>query len=251
MSGGDKSSRFHNVTWNKVPNAWQVQLWGPQTKRNQTIGYYASELDAARAYDCAAVKLLGLGTKRNFPAEVISEPPATVRGRKSSRFTGVSWTKNCSAWKAYLWNLHTERKQHIGLYDTEEAAAMAYVCAAVELHGPDWPNLNFPGEFITKAPASLGDAASSRYKGVSRRKDSLVWDVRLHIPKSMHLGDLQAKRMQHIGRYDSEVDAAMALDCAAAQLHGPHWPKLNFRGKVITKPPESRGDEQRQLKASR
>ncbi|KAG1669449.1 hypothetical protein FOA52_004082 [Chlamydomonas sp. UWO 241] len=151
-----KTSRIQGVSWNKS-SSWVVELWNPQTKRQQTIGRYASEVDAARAYDYAAVKLLGIGTKRNFPAEIISEPPATVRGRKSSRFTGVSWTKNCSAWKAYLRNPHTERRQNLGLYDSEEAAAMAHDCAGVQLHGPDWPKLNFPGEVNTKPPESRGD----------------------------------------------------------------------------------------------
>jgi hypothetical protein len=43
----------------------------------------------------------------------------------------------------------------------------------------------------------------------------------------------------------------MAYDCAAVQMHGPDWPKRNFPGELITKPPESRGEEQRRLKAAR
>jgi hypothetical protein len=49
-----------------------------QTKRRRFIGAYASEEDAARTYDCAAVRAHGPGTKRNFPNDrtTISEPPA-------------------------------------------------------------------------------------------------------------------------------------------------------------------------------
>jgi hypothetical protein len=69
--------------------------WDPQTKR--CVGRYASEEDAARAYDCTAVQARGPGTKRNFPGEDISEPPATVgedrKQRSSSRFIGVIWEK--------------------------------------------------------------------------------------------------------------------------------------------------------------
>jgi hypothetical protein len=57
-----------------------VQLWDPLTKRRQHIGYFATEEDAARAYDCAAVPVLGQSAKRNFPGETISELPAK-RGR--------------------------------------------------------------------------------------------------------------------------------------------------------------------------
>jgi hypothetical protein len=49
-----------------------------QTKRKRQIGRYASEEDAARAYDCAAVQARGPGSKRNFPGEDISELPVTV-----------------------------------------------------------------------------------------------------------------------------------------------------------------------------
>jgi hypothetical protein len=43
-----------------------VFLTNPQTKRQQHVGYFASEDDAARAYDCAAVQAHGSGAKRNF-----------------------------------------------------------------------------------------------------------------------------------------------------------------------------------------
>ncbi|KAG1669443.1 hypothetical protein FOA52_004076 [Chlamydomonas sp. UWO 241] len=116
-----KVSRFRGVTWNKVSNSWQVQLWDPQTKRNEHIGYYASEVDTARASDCAAVKLLGLGTKRNFPAEVISEPPvslgAKMRESEASRFSfGVRWHKRGSVWQVDRWNPETKRTEYIAMY---------------------------------------------------------------------------------------------------------------------------------------
>jgi hypothetical protein len=157
---GAKSSSYKGVS--KTASEWVAQLYDPQTKSRHYIGLYDSEEDAARAYDCAAVKLRGPGNaKRNFPGEVISEPLVSLgdkmRERKTSRFTGVSWHKSNRVWHAYLRNPQTKRRQHIGSYDSETSAAMAYDCVAVELHGPDWPNRNFPGELITKPPASRGD----------------------------------------------------------------------------------------------
>jgi hypothetical protein len=67
-------------------------------------------------------------------------------GKTSSDYRGVSWNKGRSAWAAILWNPQTKRTQHIGLYVSEEDAARAYDCAAVKLHGPDWPRRNFPDE---------------------------------------------------------------------------------------------------------
>jgi hypothetical protein len=50
----------------------------PQTKRQRRIGIYASEEDAARAYDCAAVQAHGPSAKLNFPGETISELPVSL-----------------------------------------------------------------------------------------------------------------------------------------------------------------------------
>jgi hypothetical protein len=70
----------------------RVQLWDPQTKRQRHIGYFASQEDAARAYDRAAVQLgSGAKKKRNFPGEDmqeapgmdISEPPVSSGGGRS------------------------------------------------------------------------------------------------------------------------------------------------------------------------
>jgi hypothetical protein len=65
-------------------------LTDPQTKRKQQVGYYASEKDAARAYDCAAAH--GPGAKRNFPGEDISELPMTVgeERKQQKSYIGVT-----------------------------------------------------------------------------------------------------------------------------------------------------------------
>jgi hypothetical protein len=69
----------------------------PQTKRRRNIACYASEEDATRAYDCAAVQACGPGAKRNFPGEAISELPVTLeeerKQRTSSRYIGVTWDR--------------------------------------------------------------------------------------------------------------------------------------------------------------
>jgi AP2-like factor (euAP2 lineage) len=106
-------------------------------------GTYASEQDAARAYDGAAVQANGPGAKRNFPGEVISELPVTVgeerRQRKSSRYIGVAWHKARSSWDVRKYS------RHIGCYASEENAARVYDCVAVHAHGPG-AKRNFPGE---------------------------------------------------------------------------------------------------------
>ncbi|KAG1664937.1 hypothetical protein FOA52_004459 [Chlamydomonas sp. UWO 241] len=102
------SSRFIGVCWEKAKSSWRVRVVDPLTKRERSIGRYASEEDAARAYDCAAVQTRGPGTKLNFPGEAISAkhnfPGEDIgeislavgeqkKQRSSSRFIGVCWDK--------------------------------------------------------------------------------------------------------------------------------------------------------------
>ena len=56
---------------------------------------------------------------------------------KSSDYTGVSWHKGSSKCEVTLCNLQTKRRQFIGSYDSEEAAAMAYDWAVVQARGPE------------------------------------------------------------------------------------------------------------------
>jgi hypothetical protein len=85
-------------TWRKQAQCWPrskerghqsaiplgVKLADPQSRLRQNIGRFASEEDAATAYDCAAVQPQGPGAKRNFPDEAISELPVTVGEERSA-----------------------------------------------------------------------------------------------------------------------------------------------------------------------
>ncbi|KAG1671893.1 hypothetical protein FOA52_003460 [Chlamydomonas sp. UWO 241] len=156
-----KKSSFIGVSWNKSNKTWEARLWDPEAKRKQYIGTYTSEENAARAYDYEAVKMHGPEcTERNFPGDLISEPPVSLgderRERKSSRFNGVSWHKARKTWQAELWHPDTKRMQYIGLYDSEEDAGRARDWAAVKLHGPGYTKRNFPNEVISEPPAARG-----------------------------------------------------------------------------------------------
>ncbi|KAG1681522.1 hypothetical protein FOA52_014028 [Chlamydomonas sp. UWO 241] len=191
------SSRYLGVCWNKASFSWFVQLWEPQFKRQQSIGCFASEQDAARAYDYATVQAHGPGAKRNFPGEAIREPPVGKgeerKQQRSSRYLGVRWDKG-SSWLVRLLDPQTKRQLHIGCFDSEEDAARAYDFAAVQARGPGVER-NFPGEVISEPPVGKG-------------------------------------RQLHIGCFDSEEDAARAYDFAAVQAHAP-GAKRNFPGEDI------------------
>ena len=82
-----QSSRYLGVSWNTAKSGWHVYLIDPQTKCRQNVGCFASEEDAARAYDCAAVDAHGAGAKRNFPGETISMLPVPLDGERKKRMT--------------------------------------------------------------------------------------------------------------------------------------------------------------------
>jgi hypothetical protein len=218
------SSRYIGVYWNKAYSSWFARMTDPQTKGRHHIGSYASEEDAARAYDCAVVQARGPGAERNFPGETISELPATVGvQRKSSRFIGVSWDKRSSSFRVELKDSQTKHRRQIGRYASEEDAARAYDCAAVQAIGPG-AERNFPDEIITELPVSRGDEQRSRrtsnYVGVSWHKASSSFIVQMRDP--------QTKHTLHIGRFASEKDAARAYDFAAVQAHGPGAKRKNI-----------------------
>ena len=141
------------------------------------IGHFEREEDAALARERVALHVLGPKARRNFPDRRLKpasieeiyrgelEPmnfpdearrlgPADVRTLRAtcervrkttttSRFRGVSWAANCGRWRAVITS-HDE-KIHLGLYDDEEDAALAYDAKAIQLHGRR-AKVNFPRE---------------------------------------------------------------------------------------------------------
>jgi hypothetical protein len=66
-AGKTPSSRYKGVHWYKRKRKWQVQI---QVKGNRhNLGYFTDELEAAKAYDRAALDLHGEFARLNFPKE--------------------------------------------------------------------------------------------------------------------------------------------------------------------------------------
>jgi hypothetical protein len=137
---GDAGEGGASSVSSRASSSYHVQMADPQTKRQRKIGSYASEEDAARAYDFAAVQAHGPGVKRNFSGEAISEPPVALgeerKQQKSSRYVGVCWSKGNSSWVVRLYDPQSQRTLHVGCFASEEDAARAYDFAAVA-RGPD------------------------------------------------------------------------------------------------------------------
>ncbi len=60
-----KTSRFKGVSWSKGMKKWLAQIMA--NRKHSILGYFASEEEAARAYDAAARRLHGEFAYANYP----------------------------------------------------------------------------------------------------------------------------------------------------------------------------------------
>ena len=114
---------------------------------------------------------------------------------------------------------HLQRARHVGSYDSEEGAALAYDAEAFRVLGPG-ARLNFPPPTSPggrpraptpprQAPAA-GGRGSSRFRGVSRHERSGRWEVRVW----------GGGRQNFCGSFMHEADAARAYDRAVVRMRG-------------------------------
>jgi hypothetical protein len=172
------SSRYTGVTFDgnrKTERAWLAAI--TIKRRALPLGRWSSERDAARAYDRAALFYLGANAKLNLPK--LGTPPANAEAllaaaraerkqRTSSRYLGVSFQKSAGKFAASIGL--PGGKRYLGLFDDEEAAALAYDHAALAARGSP-ARINFDprtGAFIGGVRPEPVVSAHSR----TRHRDS-------------------------------------------------------------------------------
>ena len=146
-----KKSQFKGVCWDKKRQMWKANITiGNKTK---TIGCFASEKDAARAYDAASIKLSGAFAAPNFvdgkpnPRVFCSgalrpreRRPIVRRSLNKTGFRGVVLKHG----SYYAVTIRTAGRNLVfGHFNTAKEAALAYDAAARKYHGPA-AILNFP-----------------------------------------------------------------------------------------------------------
>jgi hypothetical protein len=133
-----RSSRYEGVSFDAArlsDRGWSASI--TVKRRRLPLGRWASERDAARAYDRAARYYLGPKAKLNLP-EMRSRPAdaetilASARAEKkrgaSSKYLGVVFQKAAGKFAAAIG--HAGTKRYLGLFVHEKAAALAYDKAA-------------------------------------------------------------------------------------------------------------------------
>lgn len=215
----EEASQYKGVSWHR--GVWIARLWLPQEKHRKFLGSYATEEEAAKAYDHASTTLLGPDAYRNFPTEDIPEPPSSLGDKKkkkrTSKYRGVSKASEGERWRVRIYG-GLDGYQDIGVYATQEDAARAYDYEALKRLGSS-AELNFPAENIREPPSPLpfgGEKQAkktSKYRGVAKASKYGNWKARIS--------------GRYIGSYATEEEAARAYDRETINYFGPDT-KLNF-----------------------
>ncbi|CAG9464578.1 unnamed protein product [Pedinophyceae sp. YPF-701] len=155
-------------------------------------------------------------------------------GQRSSKWRGVSAHRQPGKWISQI-KAGGKQPVYLGFYTSEEMAARAYDRAAINVHGRDYPNLNFnastygsPEELTVLenrefqdlveelkltargADRKVGRVDPSKYRGVAPDKTN---KFRVQITRDKN-------RTAYLGLHEDEATAARMYDRAALKLKG-------------------------------
>lgn len=232
----ERTSRFHGVSI-RQDGRWHAEIAHEGVKH--PLGNWAEEMDAAEAFDRAALYFRGLEARRNFPTRKLApaspedlREEARVRAKqtRTSQYWGVTRIRvlTYEMWRAEI--VKDGNRRGIGVYDDELEAAIAYDRVARSWFG-DAARLNFPDEDWPAATLSeiraekrskFKETTTSRYHGVSWSEARAGWLAGIKVDKVYY----------SIGLFDDEEDAARAYDKKRYELRGVG--PYNFPDEVIS-----------------
>lgn len=249
-AAGANKSQFRGVSYDRKKAKWRVQIKvAALGKSGVSVGYFDTEESAARAYDRAAIGLLGRDNpnlQTNFDLSDYSEesiPLLTGKTReevkttlkserikqaprrrftsrqRTSRFMGVGSSNRKNQWQARI--LVHGKVTHLGYYETEEEAAEVYDRVSLALHG-EHAQTNFP-------TANYSEDDIAPYRGLDREDLQRALGVKPMDKSSKFRGVSKKKgkweakvmvnrKWAYRELFDSEEAAARAYDRALWRL---------------------------------
>ena len=248
-STGNKS-RYRGVSYDRKKAKWRVQIKvAALGKSGVSVGYFDTEEAAARAYDRAAIGLLGRGApnlqtnfdqsdysadsipvlsgktreevKTTLKSERIKQAPRRrfMSRQRTSQFMGVGSSNRKNQWQARI--LVHGKVTHLGYYETEEEAAKVYDRVSLALHGIQ-AQTNF-------AVSNYTEDEISPFRGLDRESLQRALGVKPMDKSSKYRGVSKKKgkweakvmvnrRWAYRELFDSEEAAARAYDRALWRL---------------------------------
>ena len=145
-------------------------------------------------------------------------------GTTSSEFKGVFWSNTYERWLAQI--TPARKRMHLGYFLLEKDAARAYDAAA-RLHFGEYARTNFAesapddgvkGRLVPYA-AGRASRAAKHVLGVVKTRHNR-WRANIWNPRSPEEIIAGGKRINFIGTFPSEKEAALAYDARARELFG-------------------------------
>jgi hypothetical protein len=164
----------------------------------------------------------GLDNRRSnlrFATSAQNNGNRRMRRRGSSQYKGVC--RDRGRWTVAI--VRDGKVRQLGRFLSEADAARAYDAAAREAFGP-FACLNFPGPGEISALAYEEPSLTAAEPGTSRLPlgtgESPYLGVRRVLGKWWQASIVVKGKQRHLGNYASEIEAALAYDAAAGDLHG-------------------------------
>jgi hypothetical protein len=192
ISTGEKEPQaYRGVSRHRLTQRWEASLW--LDNRQLYLGGFDNSLDAAKAYDLAALACKGKAAIINFDPLNYSEQLSDIQGlskeevvayirRRSSAFArGKSCYRGVSGkdgrWEARIGSFGGKKNVSFGVFDSEEAAARQYDRALILEKGraakTNFPLRDYEGEV----------AAYVQCMREYTRRDGTVRDYELNLKK--------------------------------------------------------------------